>query len=434
MFIRLLGVLLCAVCLAQIHLAQNVDFERDRHKSILKLVKEDVKKNYYDPTFRGRDIEADYQKAVEKIGASTSIGQMTAIIAEFMVDFDDWHLFFLPPGKMNKTEYGFSYRIAGGKCFVVHVDKRSDAEKKGLQRGDEIFALEGYAPTRESLWKMRYFYGQLRPKPALTLDVTKPDGRQMRIMADSKITQGKRVLNLTGQDINQVIREAEDAERKQTRQYFFDKLEGVFIWKMPSFSLGPNQVDDLMDRARKSKAIIFDLRGNSGGRVDMLLRLIGNIFPEDLKVGDEKKRKETKEIIAKSRGKDAFDGRVIVLIDSGSASASEVFSKVIQLEKRGQIFGDRSAGAVMESRYFGRQLGLDTVIFFGSSITVADLIMKDGKSLEKVGVTPDVTVIPTGQDLALRRDAGLAKAIESLGISITPEAAGAIFPDIDDED
>jgi carboxyl-terminal processing protease len=253
-------------------------------------------------------------------------------------------------------------------------------------------------------------------------------------MADSKITQGKRVLNLTGQDINQVIREAEDAESKQTRQYFFDKLEGVFIWKMPSFSLDPNQVDDLMDRARKSKAIIFDLRGNSGGRVDMLLRLIGNMFPEDLKVGDEKKRKETKEIIAKSRGKDAFDGRVIVLIDSGSASASEVFSKVIQLEKRGQIFGDRSAGAVMESRYFGRQLGLDTVIFFGSSITVADLIMKDGKSLEKVGVTPDVTVIPTGQDLALRRDAGLAKAIESLGISITPEAAGAIFPDIDDED
>ena len=97
-----------------------------------------------------------------------------------------------------------------------------------------------------------------------------------------------------------------------------------------------------------------------------------------MKVCDEKRRKETKEIIAKSRGKDAYTGKLVVLIDSDSASASEVFSRVIQLEKRGVIIGDQSAGAVMESMYFGHQTGVDIVAFFGASITIADLIMKDG--------------------------------------------------------
>lgn len=432
MFYRPLAVTVILLCAAASIAAQNLKFERDRHKTMLEFVKDDVKKNYFDPQLRGIDIDAKYKSANERIEAATSIGQMTGIIAQFLIDFDDSHLFFLPPGKMNKTDYGFDFRISGDKCFVYQVDKDSDAAKKGLQVGDEIYALEGYAPTRENLWKMQYFYYRLRPQAGLNLAIIKPDGKQTQLAVDAKITQGKRVLNLTGADINQVIRESEDAYRRQTKQYFYDKLDGVFMWKMPSFSLEPSKVDEIMGRAKKTPAIIFDLRGNSGGRVDMVLRLIGNLFPQDLKVGAEKKRKETKEVIAKSRGKDAFAGKVVVLIDSGSASASEVFSRVIQLEKRGHVIGDRSAGAVMESRYYGRQIGLDTVVFFGTSVTIADLIMADGDSLEKKGVTPDIILTRTGSDLASKRDTVLAKAVESLGLSLTPEAAGAIFPDIDE--
>lgn len=276
---------------------------------------------------------------------------------------------------------------------------------------------------------MRYFYQRLRPRAGLILEVTKPDGKEARYAIEAKVTTGKRVMDLTGQDINQVIRESEDAARKMTRQYFYDKLPGVFVWKMPGFSLEPSKVDEIIGRAKKSPAMIIDLRGNSGGRVDMVLRLIGNVFAEDIKVGVEKKRKETKDVVAKSRGTDSFGGKIIVLTDSGSASASEVFARVIQLEKRGQVFGDRTAGAVMESRYFERQLGVDTVVFFGTSITIADLIMKDGKSLEKIGVTPDVPLIPLGKDIAARKDVVMAKALESLGLNMSPEAAGAMFPE-----
>ena len=68
--------------------AQNIGFEKDRHKQMLLMIKNDVKKNYFDPQLKGRDIEADYKTAVEKLDKAASIGQMSGLIAQFLVDFD----------------------------------------------------------------------------------------------------------------------------------------------------------------------------------------------------------------------------------------------------------------------------------------------------------------------------------------------------------
>ena len=411
--------------------AQNLGFERDRYRGILTQIKDDVKKNYYDPNLKGIDIDAKFKSADEKIQQAVAPGQMSAIIAQVLIDFDDSHLFFIPPGKANRTDYGFEMKMIGDKCFVVKIDQKSDAANKGLGVGDEIYSLEGFGPSRENFWKMEYYFYGLRPRPILKLVVLKPDGKELDLEIAAKISQGKKVLDATGDDINQIIRQDEDAYRRATKQFYYDKIPGLFIWKMPGFALEPAKVDDIVDKAKKSD-MILDLRGNGGGRVDMLLRLVGNFFPEDIKVADEKKRKETKVVVAKSRKKDLFTGKLIVLIDSKSASASEVFSRVVQLEKRGVVIGDRSAGAVMESRQFGRESGLDVVFFYATSITVADLIMKDGKSLEKVGVTPDERLIPTAKDLAAGRDIVLARAAELLGFKMSAEEASKLFPSYKD--
>jgi carboxyl-terminal processing protease len=183
-----------------------------------------------------------------------------------------------------------------------------------------------------------------------------------------------------------------------------------------------------MERARKRKALILDLRGNPGGDEETMLRLIGNLFDHDVTIGELKRRKETKPLVAKSRGESAFKGELVVLVDSDSGSAAEVLARVVQLEKRGKVIGDRTSGLVMRSRQYDHEVGTGYVIPYGTSVTDADIIMSDGQSLEHTGVTPDELLLPKATELASQQDPVLVRAGELVGLKLTPEKAGSLFP------
>ena len=117
-----------------------------------------------------------------------------------------------------------------------------------------------------------------------------------------------------------------------------------------------------------------------------------------------------------------------MLIDAGSASAAEMFARIVQLEKRGVVIGDRSSGSVMEARFHKLQVGIKSAIGFAISATEADIIMPDGKSLEHVGVIPDELVLPTAEDMSTNRDPVLAFAAALVGINLDSKKAGELFP------
>lgn len=404
--------------------------DRDNATTMLSSIKSDLQKNYYDPEFRGMNLDERFRTASEKITNATSLAQLLGVIGQVLLDLNDSHTFFIPPGRTYTTDYGWQMKAVGDKCFVAAIKPGSDAELKGLKEGDEIESVDGFQPTRDNLWKLLYLYQAIRPRPGMRLKLIKPDGTQQQLDVAARVREGKRVMDLTangqGYDSGDLIRKAEnDAHLNRQR---FVEMGDVFIWKMPIFDLVKVQVNDMMDKVKKRKILILDLRGNGGGREDMLLALIGNIFDHDLKVGDLKRRKELKPMIAKSRGDAAFDGKVFVLLDSQSASASELFSRVIQLEKRGVVIGDRSAGAVMRSKVYSHNLGVDIIAPYAASITDADIIMSDGKSLEHTGVQPDELKLPSPADLAAGRDVALAYSLSLVGIDLTPDKAGKLFP------
>src|SRR4030095_16486930 len=128
-------------------------------------------------------------------------------------------------------------------------------------------------------------------------------------------------------------------------------------------------------------------------------------------IGNMKLRKESKPMVADTRGDSGFKGRLIVLVDNDSASASEVLARVVQLEKRGIVLGDRTGGKVMRSRLYSHQIGLETVVFYGVSVTDADILMPDGHSLEGLGVSPDEVLLPTAEDLRTQKDSVLSRAV-----------------------
>ena len=404
-------------------------YDREAGRQMLKTIRLDLEKNYYDPSFRGIDLQERFGQADERIKNAKSNGEIFGVIAQALLDFDDSHLFFFPPARVATVEYGWQMQAIGDKCYVIAVKPGSDAEAKGLKRGDTILSIDGFTPTREVMWKIQYYYYTLRPKPGMRLVVQSPKGAPRQVDVLAKIRQGKKQKDLMSWagDIPNLEIEAEN-EARLNRDRFFEKENGI-IWKMPGFDIyDENELANIMGRVKKHQALILDLRGNGGGLVVMLKRLLGYFFEQDIKVSELKYRKEVKTEVAESKGNRGFKGKLIVLIDSRSGSASEIFSRVIQLEKRGVIVGDRSAGAVMQSRQYGYEVGLETVSFYGASITNADVIMKDGKSLEHIGVTPDELLLPTAAQLAANQDPVLSHAAELAGLKLDPDAAGKLFP------
>lgn len=398
-------------------------YDRDSARAMLGMIRDDLKNNYYDPDFRGLKLEEKFKEADERIKAAQTRDQLMVPIAQFLLNLDDSHTVFLPPGRAARIEYGWRVQMIGDRCFVTALKPKSDAEAK-LKPGDEVLSIDGFRPSRSTLWKMNYRYYALAPARAIRFVVQSPGEAQPReATVESKIEMGQAVRQW--EDIYmQSLREEWDIVRVRSSE----AGDNLFIWKMPTFEVEDKIVDDMMARARKYKTLVLDLRGNGGGYEDALVRLAGYFFDRDVKVAERKGRKESKVLTAKTHGDKSFKGNLVVLVDSNSGSAAEMFARVVQLEKRGTVIGDRTAGAVMTSKYYGRETGVGRVLYFGSSITVGDVLMNDGKSLERVGVTPDEVLLPTGADLAAHRDPVLSHAASLAGVQLDPEKAGALFP------
>jgi C-terminal processing protease CtpA/Prc len=241
--------------------------------------------------------------------------------------------------------------MVGERCFVTQVRPKSDAEAKGLRPGDEILNINGIAPTRDIVWKLQYLFDVLRPQPALRLVLQDSAGKQRVVNVAPRIRRPPP----GGRDIWNLIRDEESYEHLMRARYA-EYGGALMVLKVPEFEFSPGEVGAMMDKVRKHTALIMDLRGNPGGSVDTLAYLVGDMFDKDVKIADRVGRNEHKPQMAKGSNK-PFTGKVIVLVDSWSASAAEVFARAMQLEKRGVVLGDHSSGSVMEARHSSEHFG-----------------------------------------------------------------------------
>ncbi len=400
---------------------QISQFDREAAEQMLKTIRDRVKQYYYDPTYHGVDLDARYNVYEEKIEQVENRGAAFADIAAYLSGLHDSHTFFIPPARSAVFDYGFRMEIIGDKAYITNLRPGSDAATK-LHPGDEILGLNHFNVNRQDFEDLTYFLYTLAPQTGVTFEMRDPSGQQRQEFVKTTVQNRPLAGSVDDLDFADYINHRESFQHQMHARS--QEVGDALIWKVPGFFESDDQVEGMLAKARKHKALIIDLRGNHGGSGEMVARMISGLIDHNVTVLTRITRTSQKPVLAKSRGKEAFAGKLIVLVDSISASASEVFARVIQIEHRGLVVGDQSSGQVMETTIHPLHLPGE----YGVAITDASIIMSDGKSLEGIGVMPDVIVLPTAEDLATGRDPALSKAAELVGVNLDPAAAGKLFP------
>jgi carboxyl-terminal processing protease len=394
--------------------------DRDLVLTMLRRTRADIEKYYYDPKFHGVDLEATLAAAQQRLKTAATLADAFSIVSDFVQRLDDSHTVFIPPSAGTRVDYGWQMAMIGDRALVTDVDPRSDAAARGLHPGDRVLLLNAVTPSRANAPRLAYYYRYIRPQARQRIAVLSPDGSAQTLDVQS------RAATPAVMDDGDLLTEL-DQLIARGRDRAASVGDAVMVWKMAVFGQ-PESVDRMIEKARGYQTLVVDLRGNGGGSVTALQELVSRCFDRPVVVAVETRRggRSTRQIATPA--KNPFTGRLAVLVDSRSASAAEMFARIVQIEKRGIVLGDRTAGAVMRSRLFThRAESMTSMAVYGTAVTVADVRMSDGGSLEKAGVEPDEIVLPTQTDLASGRDPLLARAIELVGGTITPEEAGRLF-------
>lgn len=386
---------------------------------------EDTKALYYDPTFHGIDLSAMYQKYDGALDKAPTLDEAMRLIASFLAELHDSHLYFYPPKRETLYMADYRFKIIGDRCYITQVKPGTQAATQ-LRIGDRLLQLNSFDLQRNNIADVEYYFRMLAPPKFDAVTVRGIDGRKRTVRVDAE--RLPRALSNPREILH--IQNAEYLDRNR-----FVDTGKIVIWKMPVFDFEEKDIDAVFSRARKRSGLILDLRGNPGGSEDSLRILVGRLFDHEVKIADRVGRKKTEALVSKKQIP-PYLGPLYVLVDSDSGSGAELLARVVQLEHRGVVLGDRTAGAVMEaideSEHVGysddSDVGFGTGVQYSFSITRADLMMSDGQRLEGKGVQPDYLILPTPQDLEQSRDPVLARATELAGDPMTPESAGRLFP------
>ena len=152
------------------------------------------------------------------------------------------------------------------------------------------------------------------------------------------------------------------------------------------------------EKNSKIKGYVFDLRNNPGGLLTQAIN-ITDFFLEDGEIVSTKGRKisETRKFFAR-KGDEVKGKPIVVLINNGSASASEIFAGALKDHKRAIILGENSYGKGSVQSIIPLTNG------GGMRLTISKYYLPSGKSISEVGITPDILVEEDNEDFLINSE------------------------------
>lgn len=280
---------------------------------------------------------------------------------------------------------GIQIGVKDGKLMVIAPIEDTPAEKAGLMADDEILSIDGKSTKGITVDKAA---DQIRGEEGtnVTLVVKRKDQEPKSYTITRKEIEIKSVSQKIPENVN------------MPKDICYIRLSS-FISRNAS-----KEISDILTKSTDKKAYILDLRSNPGGLLSNAI-YISDMFLNGGAIVSTVDRDGYKETTKANRGT-LTTKPLVVLVDKGSASASEIFSGAIKDNKRGVIVGTQSfgKGLVQEINKLPNNAGIN--------ITIQKYLTPNGTDIHKKGITPDVLVELSENDIKAKNDVQLKKAIE----------------------
>lgn len=340
-----------------------------------------------------RTLDEKYIKSASTTNEKKIYGAIEGLTASY----GDPYTVFFPPveSKMFKDEIkgdyggvGMEIGIKDKQLVVVTPIKNSPAERADVKSGDYIISINGTSTIGMSTDEaVKYIRG--------------PKGTEVKI---TFIPSGS-----TKPVVRTIIR---DTIQIPTID-IVTKPGGITAISLYSFTA---QSPELFRGALRqfvesgNHKLILDLRRNPGGYLDAAWDMASWFLPAGKVIVTEDFGQKSSPNIFRSKGYNIFNQnlKMIVLVDEGSASASEILAGALQEHGVARLVGTKTfgKGSVQELVNITNDTSL--------KVTVASWLTPNGHNLSHDGLNPDFVVKPTEKDLAAKRDVQMEKAIELL--------------------
>ncbi len=271
---------------------------------------------------------------------------------------------------------------------VIAPIKDTPAYRAGLKTGDKILKIDSTDTLNISIEKA---ISLIRGKPGTLVTL---------------------VISREGEKTSKEVKVVRDTITVPTLDTELRK-DGIFVIKLYSFSedsarLFRNAIKKFA--SSKSNKLLLDMRGNPGGYLESAVDMSSWFLEQGKIVVTEDYGNSQKPKTYRSRGYNLFGNnlRFVILIDGGSASATEILAGAMQDYKKALLVGEKSygKGSVQEAL----KITPDTLL----KITVAKWLTPLGKSISEKGLVPDYAVSITKEDLDKNKDPQMEKAVQLL--------------------
>jgi carboxyl-terminal processing protease len=276
-----------------------------------------------------------------------------------------------------------------GQLVIIAPLKDSPADKAGLKAGDLIVKIAGKS-TSDMAEDQAVDMIRGRKGDSITLTIFREGWPQPKDFALIRDTI----------KVPSVDWELKDSNVAYIHIYQFDQNLSADFKKIA--------LDILKSPAKK---IVLDLRNNPGGYLEVAQDIAGWLLPKGQVVTLEDFGKgKTRQQYAAAGNADFAQWPMVVLMNKGSASASEILAGALRDDRGIQLVGEKSfgKGSVQDLVYLS-----DNASFL--KITIAKWLTPKGASISEVGLNPDTAVTVTDNDLQNHNDPQLKKALEIIG-------------------